>query len=324
MPIVINFPMNQSPPIVSADISRYQAYILPDGTVVSHFDFDKYSKKSRVIKLRGSVANAGTDFELEYNLSTCEAKKIYINNIYHYTKLWKDITAQANIIKDVYDMAKTLAPTHYLKRLTLDIEVNDGLDKNTFTGNAEKLVSRVYALTGVVSDIYTRAYFWNQCTYPASWMKECGLWDAHHFLGLNPYIIPVVRPYIPDAWGDINNPIPPFEWQFDTNDNGADWGSTGDNEIDLNFFTYKGGTKESFQELYKIPYPEPLEPPPVPAEDWREMTVDGMNFRNKPVITPTSLVGKGIKGKLVKVIGGVNNGYVPTETWLYEQSLKKV
>jgi len=324
MPVKLNFPMLQNPPIVSADISRYQAMITPGGEVISHFDFDKYAKKARHIKLRCSVANAGLDFEFEYNLGACEAKDVYVSTIYHYTKLWKDITTQSDIIKDAYDMAKSLAPTHYLNRIALDIEANDGLDKNTFTGNAEKLVSKVHALTGVLPDIYTRGYFWDENTYPASWMKELRLWVAHHYVGLDPYSVPTVRPFIPNAWGDINNPITPYRWQFDHHEGGAEWGSTGDNEIDLSFFTYKNGTKSSWSELYGIPYPEPLEPTPIPTEDWRIMTVNAMNIRNEPVISSSTLVGKGIKGKKILVSGEPKNGYVPTEVWIFEKSLKKI
>ena len=324
MPVKIDFPMNQNPPLVSADISRYQARVTQEGEVISHFDFDKYIKKSRTIKLRGGVATAGIDFEYEYNLKTCEQLDIYIDNVYHYTKLWKDLTAQANIIKDVYDMAVTMAPTKYLKRLTLDIEANDDLDKNEFTGNAEKLVNKVLGLTGVVVDIYTRGYFWDQNTYLATWMKECKLWDAHHYSNLDPYSVPAVRPFIPNAWGAINNPIIPTEWQFDTCDSGFDWGSTGDNEIDLNFFTYDGGTKAAWEKLYGVTYPEPLEPCPVPTEDWRIMTVNAMNIRSEPIISSSTLVGKGIKGKKILVSGDPKNGYVPTKVWIFEKSLKKI
>lgn len=326
-PIVIQFPMNQNPPIVEADISRYNAMILPDGTVISHFDFDKYSKKSRIIILRSSVANAGMDFEYEYNLRTCEQKEIYVEKIYHYTKLWKDINTQATIIKDAFEMAKTLSPKYYMKKIVLDIEENDGLDKNVFTGNAEKLVSKVYAYTGVIPEIYTRAYFWNQNTYIADWMKECALWIAHHFTGMNPYEVPVARPYLPDAWAKIKNPVIPVYWQFDTYDLGFEWGSTGDNEIDLSFFTYKGGTKAAFQELNGIIYPEPAEPPPTPppaGDDWRVMTVNGMNIRNQPLVADKTLIGKGILNKKVKVVGPADNGYVPVEAWLYEKSLRKL
>jgi len=323
MPARIYFPMEQDPPLVSADVSVYQAMILPDGTIVSHFDFEQYSKKSRTIRLRGGVATAGIDFEYEYNLTTCESKCIYVDNVYHYTKLWKDLDSQAQIIKDTFDIAKGLAPTKYLNRLALDIETNDDLNKNTFTGNAEKLVNKVYGLTNVIPDIYTRAYFWNQSTYPATWMKNCGLWVAHHFPGINFYSVPIVRPYLPDAWADINNPIICFEWQADHYDNGADWGSTGDNEIDLNYFTYNGGTKAAWEDFYGVPYLEPTEPTPS-TDDWREMIIDRQNMRNAPTWADTAKVGQGKKGKRVKVIGDKVSDFVPAEIWLYEDYLKEV
>lgn len=286
---VLQFPMNQSPPIIWGDVSRYQAMYTPDGKLVSHMDFEKYATKSRVIDIRGGVANEGMDYEFEYNLTACVLNEILVKTIYHATKLWKNIDGQAQIIKDSYDIAKALAPDHYCKRLALDIETNDGLTKNVFTGNCEKLLNRIYNLTGVIADIYTRAIFWNANTYIASWMKDVDWWIAHHFYNLNPYKIPVPRPYLPDCIVKINNPFPPIQWQFDTHDNGADWGSTGDNEIDLNFFTYKGGTAAAFEEKFGKPYPIVLPPPEppvqgeiVPLKIVRTTAVKGLNIRSLP------------------------------------------
>jgi len=64
-------------------------------------------------------------------------------------------------------------------------------------------------------------------------------------------------------------------------------------------------------------------PPPIPVEDWRTMLVDQMSIRYKPEYVPETLYGKGIGGKKVKVIGQNENGYVPVEAWLWEDSLRK-
>lgn len=288
---VIKFPMNQNPPIVIGDVSRYQSMYTQDGKLVSHFDMHKYAQKSKAITLRGGVAADGLDWEFEYNLGAAVKEDVIVDEVYHYTKLWKNLDIQADLIADMVVIARTLAPNHYCNRVAIDIETNDGLDKNTFTGNAEKLASKVYNKVSLIPDIYTRAIFWNNNTYKSSWMKDCGLWDAHHFYGMDPYKVPVIRPYVPDAWADINNPIAPFKWQFDTHDSGFEWGSTGDNEMDLNFFTFEGGTPEAFLKFYKKPYPVFLPPPQpepepideiVPIKIVRTTASAGLNIRSIP------------------------------------------
>lgn len=320
MPITLQFPMLENPPLVIGDISVYNAH--PTLTPPRHFDFQKYwDKGGRVIILRGGVANAGWDYEFIYNVNKCNELGIYFM-VYHYTKLWKNLDNQAAIFSDIIDYAKTsnLFLDHYL-----DIETNDGLNKTVFTGNAEKIVNKVYDSTDMLPGIYTRAYFWNANTYRNGWAKHLKLWVAHHFTGINPYILPTARPYIPDDWADINTPENPYLWQIDTHDSGEEWGSTGDNEIDLNFFVRNGGTYSAFNSVWDTNLQPPTTtPPPTPSEDWREMLVDSMSLRNQSIYESSTLVGRGIRNKRVKIIGNSVNGYVPTELWIWENSLKKV
>lgn len=320
MPIILPFSMVEDPPLVIADISVYNAH--PTLTPPRYFDFQKYwDKGGRVIILRGGVANAGWDYQLTYNVEKCIEMGIHFM-IYHYTKLWKNLDNQVAIFSDIVSYAQS---TPLFLDQFLDIETNDGLSKTTFTGNAEKIVTRLHGSSGILPGIYTRAYFWNANTYRNDWAKHLKLWVAHHFTGMSPYVIPTARPYIPDDWADINNPEVPYLWQIDTHDDGISWGSTGDNEIDLSFFTRNGGTYSAFNSIWGTNIQPPTaNPPPTPTEDWREMKVNSMSMRNKPLYQTDTLAGRGILNRKVEVIGENVNGYVPTRIWLWENSLKKV
>ena len=85
IPKVLPFPMLQNPPIIVADISRYQASN-PAMPPVIPFDFSKYQAMGgQVIILRSGVGASGVDYQLSYNLDQCAARGIPVI-LYHYTK----------------------------------------------------------------------------------------------------------------------------------------------------------------------------------------------------------------------------------------------
>ena len=325
MAIRLDFPMNEIPPIVVADISVYQANYSKYPDIV-HFDWDKYyAMGGRAVKLRFSVGCAGEDFELDYNLSECLRLGIYIWG-YHYAKLWHNLDKQAAIFAVAIEKAEA---TGLLLGVYHDIEANDGLDKNTFTANAQKLFNKTAALSDFVilddnpakSNIgpYTRGLFWDYNTYRTDYFKHLPLWIAHHYsetYEVEPYTIPSWRPLIPDDWAAINNPVGPHWWQFEDYDGGEEWGSNGDDEIDLNWFTWKGGTYQAFEDRYgvsllpheppPIPDPEP-EPEPIPETDRLQMEVvqEGLRVRTGPG-TGYAIIGELPFGQVVDVldIGG--------------------
>lgn len=255
------FPMKQDPPIVIADISAYNAD-RRNLDNIKHFDFDKYYQRGgRVIIMRATVGTAGRDYEYEYNLNRCKELGIHVI-LYHYAKVWKNLDKQAklfaNAIADALD-------TGMLLDAFLDIEANDGLSKNAFTNAYAKLMIKTELLAGMVLGIYTRAMFWNHNTYRTDLPKRCKLWVAHYFSIMDEKHVPRVRPYIPDDWGAIHNPRPPFFWQYTDDSDGYLWGSTGDDDIDLNYFTWNGGTYDAFKKLYGVDIkPDAIQPPPPP------------------------------------------------------------
>jgi len=279
-PIILPFPMLQNPPIVLADISRYQASN-PLSPPVIPFDFDKYyAMGGRVIVLRSSVGAAGRDYQFEYNLGECARLGIFVI-IYHYTKLWHSLDKQAALMYEAIELA--LAKGCILLEVYFDIEANDGLDKTKFTANATKLVNKTRKLSddgngwvqiknvlgGSNIGIYTRGWFWNANTYRTDFFKYLPLWVAHHYsstVSVDPFSLPSWRPYIPDDWAAINHPVHPTFWQFDTYNNGVAWGSNGDDEIDLNWFTWDGGTYESFKLRYGVELQPGAPIPPVPPD----------------------------------------------------------
>lgn len=284
---VINFPMSY-PPIIGADVSRYNADLNDPDNIV-HFDWDIYPGQFAI--LRATVATVGYDFEFEYNVQKCIEKGIPFG-FYHYTKLWHSIPKQAEIFSEVINRFKD----HPLflgnqkgfenRGAFLDVEENDGLDKTVFTGNNQKLVIQIKNATGIIVGEYTRALFMNSNSYRNDWMKDMWLWDAHWFTGIDPYNIPLVRPYVADNWAAINHPIEPVLWQFDSPKLGREWGSTGDDNIDLNWFTYNGGTKEAFKSLFNVEpriFTPPIPPTPEPT-NYVTCTASALNIRHVPSI----------------------------------------
>jgi hypothetical protein len=223
---------------------------------------------------------------------------------------------------------------YFIPKLWLDIETNDDLNKTTMASNAEKLINRIINKGVPVEGIYTRGYFWDANFEKTGFFKDFALWIAHWWTGIDIYKVPTVRPYLPDEWADINNPVIPVKWQVDTYDDGRLWGSMGDNEIDINMFTYNGGTYAAFEDYYGVELepvvPEPPIPPtpePLPDEDyWAIQKINEMSIRNEPRYTSVSdpagtLFGKGVLNRKVKVIGEPVEGYVPVEAWMWKNSL---
>ena len=282
IPKVLPFPMLQNPPIIVADISRYQASN-PAMPPVIPFDFSKYQAMGgQVIILRSGVGASGVDYQLSYNLDQCAARGIPVI-LYHYTKLWHSLDKQAALLYNAIELA--LSKGCIILEVYLDIEANDDLDKTAFTSYATKLVNKIKKLSDEGNGwiklddglglsnigIYTRAYFWNGNTYRTDLFKHLPLWVAHHYsvnVAVDPFSLPSWRPFIPDDWAAINNPVAPTFWQFDTYNNGEAWGSNGDDEIDLNWYTWDGGTYESFEKRYGVKLtpgvPQPPEPPEPP------------------------------------------------------------
>lgn len=338
----IQFPMYEDPPILAADIGVYQSN--QNTTPVTHFDFEAYQARGmRALKLRGGVAAAGLDYEFGYNLNECQQRKIWVPDVYHYTKLWKSLDAQAAVAWDTYQLAKEYSV--FLGFLALDIEENDDLSKTQFTGNAEKLVSRLIG-KGVPEDrlgIYTGAYVWEKFTYRNDWAKHLWLWIAHWFPGVNLFKLPTFRPYLPDDWAGITNPDIEHDlrwWQVDVPYVGFEFGSRGDDQIDMNWFTYQGGTRAAWKSLYGVDYGEatlPPDPDPAPGFEAYQAMVNlpltgSLNFRDAANLAPEVRVGALYGGQEVRVVAetlvsGVNWCQVELEEgpyWMSKRYLLKV
>ena len=322
MPIVLPFEMNQSPPIWMSDISGYNS----DRRVspVIHFNFDDYQAMGgKIICIRGGVNDAGEDYEFGYNAAECHSHGIYFK-IYHAVKMWKNLDTQAKIIQGVIEQAKS---SPYYVESDFDIETNDGLSKSQMTNNYIKLDQKVYDRVGEWMGVYTRAYWWNANFARSDIPKKRRLWIAHHWTGIDPFQVPSVRPYIPDDWAKINNPVTPTWWQVDTYDNGYQFGSRGEDEIDMNMFTLDGATNKAFEDHYGFALtddpPAPIPPPPpLPSGNGFavEMTYDGnWNVRSGPGTNYVD-VGDLHEGDVLQVEGNVygNDGWVKILSGEYE------
>lgn len=306
-PVVIPFEMNQSPPIWMSDISAYNS----DRRVspIIHFNFDDYQERGgTIICIRGGVNDAGVDYEFDYNAAECHDRGIYFK-VYHAVKLWKNLDTQAKIIQDVIEQAE-FSP--YYIESDFDIEINDGLSKTQMTSNYTKLDQKVIDRVNEMLGVYTRGYWWNANFSRSDLPKKRRLWVAHHWTGIDPFQVPKVRPYIPDDWGAINNPVTPTWWQIDTYDNGYQFGSRGEDEIDMNLFTLNGATSKAFEDHYGFaltedpPPPIPEPPPPKPgATIVMKMTAEKWNVRAGPG-TYFGDVGDLFKDEIVEIEGNMD------------------
>jgi hypothetical protein len=301
---------------------------------VIHFDFDQYyNAGGRIIMIRCRTGVAGEDYEYKYNLEHAVAKDLLIE-IYMDVKLWKDIKGQVLALLGDIALAKKTAGKLFVG-VRLDVETNDGLTPGTWVGNFDKFVLNLRDGYDGDLEVYTSASLWNMYAGKtrSDIAKRLGLHVAHYFTGINPFAIPVVRPYIPDNWALINNPVPPTWWQIDTYNNGYQLGSRGDDEIDMNLFTWGGGTYGAFKARYGVdlpvapsipPTPDPI-PEPEPSE-FAEILVDGLSARFAPIYIASgiNLFAKGMRGRKVKIIGDVVNGYRPVEAWVWDKSLRKL
>lgn len=307
-PTTLYFQMDESPPILKLDISRYQAN--RNVSPVVHFDFDSFEAMGgQVMSIRGSVNNVGTDFEFYHNATECDSRGIVFDS-YNPVALWENLDQQADRIADlIKDMQQS---QWYSKQSWLDLERNYNLTKLVFTERAWKVAKKVYDRCGEWLGIYTGAYFWNANVdrMHVDSFKDLSYWTAHYFPGLDPFQVPDARPYCPHSWADINNPKEPDWWQFDTNDNGYAWGSRGDDEVDVNFFTFQGGTYNAFEKRYgfklkedipPVP-PPPPPPPPQPGLITLEITAESWNVREGPT-TNSRDVGDLKKGDVIVVEG---------------------
>lgn len=324
---IINFPMVQNPPILMADISRYQAN-LSDPNNIIHFDFDKYyNKGGRIIMIRSTVANAGQDYEYPYNLQQVKRKKMLLQ-VYGYLKLWHNIANQVAAFLDDIAQAKDTVGDLFVSA-KMDIEENEGLTVNEFLNAYDGCVSKIRkgGYNGIL-ETYTSALKFNKFMgkNKSDLAKNTELHVAHYYTGIDPHRIPVVRPYTPDNWALINNPKEPTWWQFDTYDGGFDWGSNGDNEIDLSWFTKGGGTYASFKKLYGVDLPVAVTPVPIPVGEYATILVASSSIRYDPVLEPNTLFAKAISGKKVKLVenGAVVNGYRPVVAWIYDKNIKPI
>jgi len=272
MAIRINFPMMQNPPILGADISVYNAD--RRRTPIVHFDHEQFrAKGGRFLILRGGAATEGLDYEYEHNLAECTWMGTPFW-VYHYTKLWKDLDQQVAIIRQIHELAKH-SPM-YCGIAEMDIEANDGLSKAMFTGNFIKMGIRLEDNIGAgARGTYSRASFWDRFVERNDMSKEMHLHVAHWFPGINPGAVPTARPLLPDDWGAINHPRIPLVWQFDVVENGFEWGSRGEDQIDLDWFTWGGGTEAAWNGMFDVALPGSVQPPPEPEPE----PAGGLHFR---------------------------------------------
>lgn len=265
MAVKLMFPIKHV--VLGADISRYQASA--DGK--KRFDFDKFIEAGgRWICIRGMIGVKDLDFQFEYNLQQTLDRKIPYC-VYHVPKLDK------NLKQTVVEWSALMRGLEPPMGEWFDVERNDGnLGKTAYTGNLYKLVDWYSDARSYAPAMYTRAWgCWDLWVERNDWAKKLDLVVANYFPDYKDIYNPppaTMRPWIPNDWGAINNPIPPTIWQFsaDGSNNGYKFGSNGDDDIDLDWFI---GSDADFAAKYGVlplprqtPEPPPVEPPPPPVE----------------------------------------------------------
>jgi hypothetical protein len=279
---------------------------------------------------RSRVAASGNDYEFPYNLKTATQEDLY-QQIYLYLKLWHNIPNQVDgFLDDIAQVKDTAGPLFLSAKI--DVEENDGMSINSFLSALDGVISKLRKGYDGILEIYTSASKMNRFLgkSKSDLVKNTLLHVSHFFTGIDIDRVPLVRPYIPDVWALINNPVEPAWWQVDTYDGGFDWGSNGDNEIDMSFFTYGGGTYEAFKKLYKVDLPVAVPPVPAPAGEYAIITINQSSIRYAPLFTPPNaadnLFAKAISGRKVKLLPTetVVNGYRPIVAYIWDKNIKKI
>lgn len=260
----VSFPPDKFPipgVVLGADISRYQASA--DGT--KRFDFDKFlAAGGKFLFIRAGVGANGEDFQFRYNLQEAKARGIPVA-LYHVLKAGKSVQNQivtfTNLSLDPVSGKPVAEIGDYY-----DMELNeDNLSKQEYTNNSQKIIQGHQANMpdGHREGIYTRATFIDQASARNDWMKVLDLFLAHWMYAITDYSAPppTLRPWIPDNWGAINNPVLPLYWQFTNKGNGKLFGSNGDDDIDLIFWL---NTPLAFELMYGVALPGDVAPPPPP------------------------------------------------------------
>lgn len=148
----------------------------------------------------------------------------------------------------------------------------------------EKLQARVAERVG----IYTSPGWWNANVLPNDWARKYYLWVAH--------------------WTTLSAPILPYDWttclfwqkSADGNLLGKVYGSSGDADMDIDFYMGDGQTWMSFElKLHPLdPVPVPDPDPATPEGTYRVLT-DGLRIRTAPSIFTGSVVGVRAKDEIV-------------------------
>lgn len=294
--------------VLGIDVSRYQAS--EDGS--KRFDWAKAAPKIYFAFIRASVGAAGVDFQLYYNLQESKRQDVPVG-LYHYLKPEKDWKKQADVFASLAVDGQSGKPAGQLPPV-VDVEETGGLSKAALGSYVEKFVMRFEAATGLSMIVYTSPGFWDAAMPLTNWAKNRRLWVANY---------DVTAPRLPKEWGECNNPRPWSFWQFTSKGPGFEYGSGGDDDIDLNY--YNGTLADLNREfgLTVAPHPDP-DPDPEPQPNGRvSITVNNTNIRCRPEITPSTDVGDLKTGTQFEVVADLDP-WLAVKAYVWKRNTKPV
>lgn len=191
-----------------------------------HFDWDESIGKiyGVIIKATGGLY---TDPEFIYNWETSKSFN-FARGAYHFF-----LTEVSPIVQAAYFVEKFNGDFGELP-LFVDVESNNAnLAPYQFRNNIKLFLLEVDRLTNKTTGIYTRATYWDANVAPPGQYSDFLVGRPAWFAAYNPTIC-----YVPLDWKDRYGDNCWDLWQYsaDGNNRGAEFGSTGEKDIDINRF----------------------------------------------------------------------------------------
>lgn len=237
-------------------------------------DFVIHASKARFSYLRGGYGFYRDPNFIEYRREA-QANNLPIG-VYWYVYVGLDIDTQVNTFVSVLEEGGWVLPP------CADFETTS-LGVASTTTWIKTFMERLQAKIPKKAVIYTSPGWWNAHVSRNTWAKNYDLWVAH--------------------WTTADNPILPADWstklfwQYSADGNrlGEEYGSGGDADMDLNWFT--GSLADWAKIIGVVNPPEP--PPTEPTGDY-QVTTQGLSIRTGPWTTYSWIAGRN-SGEVITV-----------------------
>jgi len=170
-----------------------------------------------------------------------------------------------------------------------DAEVDGGLSPVYVDKQHKLFCKRLQELSGRKPILYTSLGFWKYSVPNSSgiptWAAELDLWMAQYTSALSPTL--------PATWSAWKF----WQWSADGNLRGKEFGATGSQSIDINYFNGTEAELLAYADSGPLP---PIEPPPTPEGFTLTALYDGQNVRTGPGLD-YPIVGQLNTGDVIEV-----------------------